>query len=337
MKGVRTKQQRWALRIAAAAWLCASSVHAQTAGEQATDAVAPDVAAAAQAFQEAQKAQLAGDFARSAELFELADALAPSPEAVRSAIRNRDAAGHPARAATLALTAIDRDARDAATLAVAQQTLDRLGPQLARLSVACDQPCALLLDGEALAAERVERVDVFVPPGSHRLDARFDAARATSQRLELLAGTREQLELVAPEPAHSATISRPIEPPSIVHDVAPLRTSDRSTPEVRGLSPWLAAGAAALTVGCATAALVVGLDAVRKRDAYEADPTRARYESGVESQKWTNALWIATGGLAATSIVLAAFTDWEGESQRSTATFSLSPLAANLTVRSSLP
>ena len=104
-----------------------------------------------------------------------------------------------------------------------------------------------------------------------------------------------------------------------------------------GLSPWLVAGAGALTVGCATAALVVGLDAVRKRDAYEADPTQARYESGVESQKWTNALWFATGGLAATSIVLAAFTDWDGESQRSTATFSLSPLAANLTVRSSLP
>ena len=68
MKGVRTKQQRWALRIAAVAWLSASSVHAQTAGEQAAGAVAPDVAAAAQAFQEAQKAQLSGDFARAAEL-----------------------------------------------------------------------------------------------------------------------------------------------------------------------------------------------------------------------------------------------------------------------------
>jgi hypothetical protein len=337
MKGVRTKQQTWALRIAAAAWLSASSAHAQTAGEQAADSSARDVAAAAQVFQEAQKAQLTGELARAAQMFELADVLAPAPEALRSAIRNHDAAAHPARAATLALAALDRYPDDADTREIAQQTLDRLGPQLARLSVTCDRPCALLLDGDAVAAQPVESADVYLSPGPHRIAARFDAERATAQTLELLAGEHEQLALVAPEPAVRAPIAEPVERLPPVREVASTRSHTDEAPARAGLSPWLAAGAGALTVGCATAALVVGLDTVRKRDAYEAEPTRARYESGVESQKWSNALWIATGGLAVTSLVLAAFTDWDGESQRSTATLSLSPLAANLTVRSSLP
>jgi hypothetical protein len=336
MKGVRTKQQTWALRIAVAAWLSASSVHAQTAGEQAPESGTREVAAAARAFQEAQKAQLTGEFARAAELFELADVLAPSPEAIRSAIRNRDAAAHPSRAATLALAALDRYPDDADTRAVAQQTLDRLGPELARLTIACDRPCALLLDGEAVTAQPVERADVYTAPGAHRVDARFDSERASMRQLELAAGAHEQLTLAVPEPER-ARIGEAVEALPAVHEATPARSHTDGTPARAGLSPWLVAGTGALTAGCATAALVVGLDAMRKRDAYEAEPTRARYESGVNSQKWSNALWIAAGGLAATSIVLAAFTDWDGESQRSTATISLSPLSANLVVRSSLP
>jgi hypothetical protein len=47
-----------------------------------------DVQAASAAFAEAQRAQLRGDFPRAAELFEIADQAAPSPAALRSAIRN---------------------------------------------------------------------------------------------------------------------------------------------------------------------------------------------------------------------------------------------------------
>jgi tungstate transport system substrate-binding protein len=43
-----------------------------------------------------------GDYARAAELFELADRAAPSPAALRSALRNHQAAGRTARAASLA-------------------------------------------------------------------------------------------------------------------------------------------------------------------------------------------------------------------------------------------
>lgn len=332
MKGVRTKRA-WGLRIAAAAWLSVSSVHAQSGSEQASES--REVGAAAQAFQEGQKAQLAGDFARAAQMFELADHFAPTPEALRSAIRNRDAAEHPARAATLALAALERYPTDLEASALAQQVIERVGPELSRVTIACDEPCALLLDGEALAAERVARADVFVPPGSHQLTARFDTERELVETLQLAAGAHEQRELRAPariervEPVASELV------PPVREIVAPPPTA--YTEEARGISPWLFASAGVLTLASATAATVFGLAALRERDAYEADPTIERYEAGVESQKWTNALWLTTGGLAATTIVLLAFTDWDGEQQHSTAAISVSPLAANFVVRSSLP
>src|ERR1700748_2721708 len=54
---------------------------------------ADDVSGAANAFSRAQKAELSGDFASAAELYELADGLAPAPEALRSALRSRKSAG----------------------------------------------------------------------------------------------------------------------------------------------------------------------------------------------------------------------------------------------------
>jgi hypothetical protein len=82
------------------------------------------VTAAAAAYQEAQQAQLVRDYARAAELFELADRAAPSPAALRSALRNHQAASHTARAASLALLARDRDAADAQSAQLAAAVLD---------------------------------------------------------------------------------------------------------------------------------------------------------------------------------------------------------------------
>ena len=60
---------------------------------------AADVNGAAKAFSQAQEAMLSGDSARAADLYELADELAPSAPALRNATRARLAAGHYASAA----------------------------------------------------------------------------------------------------------------------------------------------------------------------------------------------------------------------------------------------
>src|SRR5688572_12759748 len=56
-------------------------------------ALAQDVSGAASAYSRGQQADLTGDHATAAELYELANSLAPSPEALRSALRARRNAG----------------------------------------------------------------------------------------------------------------------------------------------------------------------------------------------------------------------------------------------------
>jgi hypothetical protein len=109
-----------------------------------------DVQAAAAAFGEAQRAQLRGDFAQAADLFEIADRAAPSPAALRSTIRNHRAAGQSARAATLSAEASTRYPDDAETSALATETLTALAPSLGHVSLRCASECTVTLDGRAL-------------------------------------------------------------------------------------------------------------------------------------------------------------------------------------------
>ena len=178
----------------------------------------PDVAAAARAFQDGQKAQLARNFARAAELFELADQLAPTPEAVRSAMRNREAAGHPARAATIALEAKQRYPEDQETLTAANALLERVALALARLRVSCDVPCTLVVDGEALEVVPVMHAEAFVPSGPHRIEARFRAGRTAVEELELAPGEQRALELHAPLPRRAKR--SPVTPNPVVRSTS---------------------------------------------------------------------------------------------------------------------
>src|SRR3954451_24716015 len=74
---------------------------------------ADDVSGAANAFSRAQKAELSADFAAAAELYELADSLAPAPEALRSALRARKSAGQLEIAAVRAEELMERYPTDA--------------------------------------------------------------------------------------------------------------------------------------------------------------------------------------------------------------------------------
>lgn len=196
------------LCVAAALWLIASSTSAQS------DGGGDDIAAAARAFGDGQKAQLRGDYAHAAELFELADELAPTPEAVRSAIRNHVAAGQLARAATHALRAKARYADDARTQLVADRALSRLAPKLARLSIVCEAPCALLIDREALTLGLVPAADIFVLPGTHSIEARFATERSDLRELVLKAGEHQELMMrEPPAPSVDETAAKSEPPP----------------------------------------------------------------------------------------------------------------------------
>src|SRR5260370_26192182 len=100
---------------------------ASDATARAQKSPAEDVDGAARAFEEGQRAQLHRDYARAADLFELADRSAPNAAALRSAIRNFEAAGNAAHAATLAAPAIERYPNDRAAPPPARPLIPRPG------------------------------------------------------------------------------------------------------------------------------------------------------------------------------------------------------------------
>jgi len=79
--------------------------------------------AAAEEFDNGRRAYKVKDFENAAAYFESADRDAPSPEALRSAIRARKEAGQVSRAATLAALALARYPADKAIGDYAHQVL----------------------------------------------------------------------------------------------------------------------------------------------------------------------------------------------------------------------
>jgi hypothetical protein len=296
------------LALALTLTLCAPAVLAQTT---------PDVASAAAAFQEGQRAQLSRDFARAAEMFELADGSAPSAAALRSAVRNHQAANHLARAATLALRMQARDAGDPQSAALAAETLASLTPRLARISLRCNPSCALVVDGAAVSSGARESHDVFAEPGEHSLEASWGPARTRRAPVTAAAGAQVTLILDAPpEPPPAPTPEPPAPPPPapVIVVAAPPVVTPPPPPPVsrRPLGPavfWSVLGATAVSGGVL---IWSGVDTLGARDRYVAAPSERAYLDGVGLQTRTNVLIATTATLAAAAALTAVFTEWSG-------------------------
>jgi hypothetical protein len=282
------------------------------------------VQGAARAFSEGQSAQLRGENARAAEFFELADRLAPSPAALRSAIRMRRAAGQHAEAATLALRALERYAADAEVRRVAEEALGE-APRLARLRIACaGDPCGLTIDGRAVGVAAVQRLEIFVNPGTHVVRATWDAGGETQQSVDAVVGGDVALELSPPPRADPVPDPVPDPDPDPATDPVtdpatdPAAATDPATdtdpdPDRAPLSPAIFWTGLALTVVVGGIATWSGLDTLTARDEYEEMPTLERYEDGTSLETRTNILIVAAGVLGVGTVIAAMFTDFGGE------------------------
>ena len=201
-------------------------------GASAQEARPDDVQSAAAAFGEAQRAQLRGDYAQAADLFELADRSAPNPAALRSAIRNRRAASQTARAATLAAEAIARYPDDVETHALATETLAELSPSLAAVHVSCTPACSLAIDGRAAHDRALERFEIFVEPGSHELAASWGGSPVTRT---LTAVPAEDEAIAFEEPLAEEEVEEEIEDGVVTSAVPP-------PPPASGLHPGIFGG-----------------------------------------------------------------------------------------------
>lgn len=266
-------------------------------------------AAAANAYSRAQKALLSNDYDQAAELFELADSLSPTPQALRSAASARKAAGQLATAAARAEELRSRYPDDPDSKKLADDILDEAKQKLARHEVTCKpDACQLLVDGSVVTAAAKEQHFVYLKPGDHEVAAVFGTRRAAPQKVKSVAGASSTLAFEAPAAAESPKSDEPIAPASTSADV----TADSGTPS-RGLSPWIFGTAAGVTVVLAGVATWSGLDTLSARDEYDKHRTQDGYEDGQSKERRTNILFAATGVAAAATITLAFFTDFGGK------------------------
>ncbi|HUH00778.1 MAG TPA: hypothetical protein VML75_02210 [Kofleriaceae bacterium] len=250
---------------------------------------------AADAYERAQTAAIDRDHARAAELFELANALAPSPQALRSAARSRLAAGQRADAATHAATLIERYPDDQRSRALGNQLLAFLGPRLIRIDVRCAAACALEIDGRAAGATgdrdaaRAQRWLLYVEPASHRLAARFEDGSEVTRRT--FGGPGTELELRLAPPARPRVVTVP-------GSAAPTPLDRR----------WFALGVGATAV-------LSGAALWSWSDAHDAryDPRFTGQPSIVRGRERRTAALLGASLVAATATaLLAIFTDWSG-------------------------
>jgi hypothetical protein len=277
------------------------------------------VAGAANAFSRAQKAELSGNHDTAAELYELADGLAPTPEALRSALKARKAAGQLGSAAQHAEQLLRRYPNDKRSKDLADATLEEAKRKLARIEVTCrPKACGLVVDGAAGSAEVADVHVVFLEPGKHELNAAFGSERATPKATTLKAGDRTSLAFEAPAPSASVPRVTDIGAKSSVVSSSTDASADRPAKGGRGLSPWFFATGAVITAGLGAVTLWSGLDVLNAHDAYQGNETERAYEDGLDKEKRTNVLIAATAVAGVATGVIAVLTRWSGSGDSAT-------------------
>jgi hypothetical protein len=275
-------------------------------------ASAQDVAGAANAFSRAQKAELSGDHDTAAELYELADSLAPAPEALRSALKARKAAGQLASAAQHAERILRRYPNDKRSKDLADATLEEAKRKLARIEVTCrTKPCSVVIDGAAGSSESTDHHVIFLEPGKHELGAAFGADRATPRPTTTKAGDRLTFTFDPPPPSASASKNTDASGKTVAGGTADTGVDHGSKGR---LSPWIFVTGAVVTAGLGVATVWSGLDVLDAHDAYQGNETQATYQAGVDKERRTNVLIGATAVAGVSTVVIAIFTRWSGSS-----------------------
>jgi hypothetical protein len=272
---------------------------------------------AAEEFDRGIKAAQAGNFDEAAAHFEAADREAPSPDALKAAIRARRDAKQGARAATLAALALARHASHQDLAAFARGVLDQFSPGLHKVAVSCDPDCLLVVDNKLVPAEAAAKITLYLDPGPHAVSAGW-GDKTQSKEITASAGGASALSFSPPKdtPPPSSPSSSPASAPPASTEISP------TSPPKGGLSPAFTYVGIGLTVALGGASIWSGLDAQSnpgpdkvKEKCVGLGESCPEYKDGLSRQRRTNLLLAATGGTAVLTGVVAAFlTDWSGSS-----------------------
>lgn len=272
------------------------------------------VVAAASAFEQGQQAELSGNFDRAAELFELADRIAPTPEALRSATRARLAADQLPAAAGNAEELLRRYSDDSASRELAEKALLRARPELTRFTFQCSEPCTVVVDGLATGMLPLKTQVVYVTPGSHNIVLGFDGDLTRGLRLQGSAAEQRVIKVGRPV----GEVARPGAAASSAPTAsAGSEATQRDEGARRGLPSGYFWTAASLTVVVGALTLWSGLDLLNARDDFKARamPTQSQFEDGESKDTRTSVLLGTTGALLVGTVVLGAFTHFGGKAK----------------------
>ncbi len=290
---------------------------------------AAKVRTAAEEFDEAVRLYKQKDFAAAANHFEAADAAVASPKAVRLAIRSRSEAGQAARAATLSAYALDKYPSDEETATVARETLDKLKPSLQEVKVSCATLCILAVAAPGESPRSVHgaantRWTLYLPSGASTVSASFLGNLPGGEKaVDGIAGKSMELRF---EPSGGAAPVPGPAPAEVPAGDPPPETKPPATEEDGGgLSPFFFLAGAVLTAGAGGVTVWSGIDTTSSpgEDAVRAGCVGqgtecALYQDGLAKELRTNVFIGVTAGLAATTLVLAILTDWDGSPEAST-------------------
>ena len=257
-----------------------------------------DATAASRAFSEGQAAQLAGDYDRAAQSFELAFSIQPSKEALRSAVRARQLGGQQPRAATLAELLLAMYGDDDTSTKLAKEVIAEAKPKLARIAIKCAAPCTIAIGGRAASLVPAASHAIYLSPGAAAIQISFESGGA-KRDVTVKAGEDSTLDIPKPE---STSATRNIEEPSVTTSKPP-----------SGLSPYVPLVGLGVTVVLAGLTTWSGLDTLKAHRAYVEDPTDEAYEAGRGKQLRTNVAIGVTAVFAVATAATAVFwTNWRG-------------------------
>ena len=271
---------------------------------------------AAEEFNAGAKAFRTGNFAEAAEHYENSFREVPTkPSVLRAAIQNRVKAKQKARAATLSALALAKFPGDAATVALAKEVLSASEKSLARVNIACSEPCALFIDSATSPYKPTKQAVVYVDPGEHAIAASWGEKRNESKKIDGKPGGVTDLSFRPPSlPASTITVPSAEKPREEVPVPPPVASETAAKP----LPRWVFFAAAGVTGAVAGVTVWSAVDmrgnpgkAKVEADCLDLGSACPTYKDALSSQTRTNVLLgVSAGALVATGVIGVFFTDF---------------------------
>jgi hypothetical protein len=155
---------------------------------------------AARLYAEAQSEVMRGDYARAAALFDQANAIQPTPQALRATIQVYLAADQPLVAIARAEELLRRYPYDPTSRSLALETIDQHSSRFVRVLVTCDAECVVQTDEARQPSEPGRSHVVYLTDGRHEIAARFDDGSTVTKHIRRNPGQAVSLAFERPLP-----------------------------------------------------------------------------------------------------------------------------------------